>query len=338
MPFIQKKYRKLATLYVSGNCTEAEKKSFEQWLAVSREHQDYFASFQQAWKLTAAASLQTEIDTEKALRKVNSKIENITVNQRISKLAKPSVHRLVVRIASSAAAVLLLGFVMYYFTRSGLNTEPVAYTAQNNQQAAFQLADGSQVFMQDGSVLQFHSNFEQQEERTVSFEGEGLFEVSHDAAKPFVVNAGNLQIEVLGTTFNLSAAAGASVYTCDLIEGKVRFALIDRSNGQVLEQLVLLPGQRGTYNTASNQISRGESPANATSWKTGVLAFNNVPLAEVMKAIAQTYKLTIDLDPGLADLKLTARFEQEKPESILEAIRVIFDLEITQTENRVIIR
>ncbi len=338
MPFVNKKYRKLASLYVSGNCTEAEKQSFEQWLAVSRDHQDYFASFQRAWNLSAAASLKSEIDTEKALNKVHSKITSISADQRISKVSSHRKLYMALRVASSAAAILLLGFVVYYFTRTTVNTQPVAYTAQNNQQSAYQLADGSQVFMKDGSVLKFQSNFGNLDQRTITFEGEGLFEVEHNAAKPFIVNAGNLQIEVLGTTFNLSAVEGTSMYTCDLIEGKVRFAMIDRSNGQVLEQIVLLPGQRGTYNLSSNQISRGDSPANVSSWRTGVLSFNNVPLGEVMKVIGETYNLSINLDPTLADLRLTARFEQEKPESILEAIRVIFDLKITQTENRVVIR
>lgn len=338
MVLFNNKYSRLAALYLSGNCSEAQKESFEQWLALSKANQEQFNQFKKAWELSAAAELKTQIDTEKALARVRAKISGIEANQRISKAPKMHTLKLAWRYAGSAAAIFLIGFLMYYFTKTEPKAETITYAAQNNQHNAYRFADGTDVFLKDGSLLHFQNDFGQQNERAISFEGEAFFEVAHDAEKPFLINIANLQIEVLGTSFNLKAVAGAPTYTCDLITGRVKFALLDQTNGHVLEQIVLMPGQRGVYDIKNQQISRVESPQHAISWKTGVLAFNNAPLVDVMRALEETFGLSVDLDPKLDNLKLTARFENEKPEKILEAIRVIFDLRIIQTNSKIQIR
>ena len=108
----------------------------------------------------------------------------------------------------------------------------------------------------------------------------------------------------------------------------MRFSSINREDGTIREQLILMPGQKGVYDKTSGMITKSQfENKNHMAWKTGVLEFEKTPLNEVISSIEQTYKINVVSDRSFENLSLTARFDNETPESIFKSIQTIFGIE-----------
>jgi ferric-dicitrate binding protein FerR (iron transport regulator) len=331
-------YERLVAKYLTGNCSENEQKLVLQWLDMSDANKEYFEQCKKIWEVTPIVAESVMFSVEPSLKLLNRRIEKaqrrVVVNVPLHSF---SIQR-VLRYAVSAAAVLVIGIVFFFLRTENKVPENLTYTAVNNQNSPYLLPDGTSIYMDNGSIISYPARFVHNK-RTVGFTGDALFDVISNPEKPFNIVIGNLGIEVLGTTFNLSAMPGSETITLDLITGKVRFYTFDTVNFHVLEQMIILPGQRGTYSLKTAQISRTETPdQNFLTWKTGVLEFVNTPLIDVVHTLEQMHHLSIQLNPSYNELKLTARFENEQPDSVLHALQTIFDFEMIKNGNSVIIR
>ena len=330
----KKGYELLSAKYLTGNCSKDEKLRLEQWLAVSEVNQHWFEQRKLAWKLSGTAKAAETIDVEAALATVHIKIESIAQQQQFTPKQR-SITRRVSTWATGLAAVLVLGLSLIFF----LNKEkPVAletFVMNESPSEALQLPDGSEVFLNTGSRLQHATAFD--ESRLVAaFEGEALFDVQSNPDKPFQILLDHLGVEVLGTSFNLRAIPGSSSYSLDLIHGKVRMFTFDENPEELLEQIILLAGESGVYDTETGRLSRSKTTDNNfLSWKTGVLEFVNVPLPEVIKTLNRVYNINIQLASKHDSLRLTARFEGETADQLIESLQTVFQFELLREADQV---
>ncbi|MBY0434797.1 MAG: FecR domain-containing protein, partial [Cyclobacteriaceae bacterium] len=165
-------------------------------------------------------------------------------------------------------------------------SEEIAYnilTTPRGGQYQLTLADGSKVWLNAESSIRFPSHFIGKERR-VQITGEVYFEVAKNAAMPFKVEVGEMEINVLGTHFNVNAY---EVVKTTLIEGSVLVAMEDT-------KMVLKPGQQAQVIT-SGKIDLFESPdLNETlAWKNGLFQFNNADIQTVMMQVARWYDVEI---------------------------------------------
>lgn len=77
---------------------------------------------------------------------------------------------------------------------------------------------------------------------------------------------------------------------------------------------------------------------NFLAWKTGRLQFDNEPLTEVFMALEETYKISVNAPEEVMNLRLTARFQDETPETILKSIGIVFGFDVTQNHDEYVIR
>lgn len=152
------------------------------------------------------------------------------------------------------------------------------------------LPDGTAVWLNAASELQFPVRFTGNK-RTVTLRGEGYFEVAKDAHKPFSVQVYGDTVEVLGTTFNISAY-DPSRTTTSLMNGKV--AVAARKGKKVLE-----PGQAAVSTTAALKIGKADIEK-ATAWKNGYFYFNNESITEIMDQVARWYGITVRFNGDVA--------------------------------------
>ncbi len=154
------------------------------------------------------------------------------------------------------------------------------------------LSDGTKVWLNSGSVLEFPSEFEGKT-RTVYLSGEMYIEVAEDARHPFIVHAPEFNVQVLGTKFNVSAyeGSGSSVV---LVEGSVEL----RSAAK--KELVLTPNQQALLSDLGT-FDKKEVDANLyTSWKDGYLTFNDTPIMEALKQIERYYNLSFNFGDNVS--------------------------------------
>ncbi len=153
------------------------------------------------------------------------------------------------------------------------------------------LSDGTRVWLNAGSTLLFPHKFEGKE-RKVILKGEAYFEVAENKNSPFVVNANEIDVAVLGTKFNLKNNANDDELEVVLVEGSVslkennRFKLLNK-------EIKLEPKQRAVYNKTSNktEVSFNVDTDYYTSWKDGLLMFNLESIVTVFKRLSRFYNV-----------------------------------------------
>lgn len=203
---------------------------------------------------------------------------------------------------------------------------------------SLQLSDGTKVWLNSGSRMVYPPVFTGKH-REVYLQGEGYFEVTKNAQKPFYVKTDRLKVEVLGTKFDVQAYEKGNAYSALLLEGKV--SLSTRQKLSLNQQdIVLKPGERGDLSEASNHfvVEKVEHPANFISWTYGYLNFEEETLESLLKRVSRYYNIDIKLVSSIGSFKISGKLDlKNDPERVLKGLSVIAKLKITKQEGGYII-
>lgn len=325
--------------YITGNCSKKEQELVEQWLGMSDDNRMLFNDFKQAWASSAAVSQSCLIDIDKAWENFKKRANFVEPNPIITAEDNKqfNIKSILVSVARIAALVVVL-FGLYLLFDKENKVEYNNYCATAIQpDSPFVLPDGSNVFMNKGAEIEYPEQFSS-DVRNISFKGEAFFDVSHNPQKPMVIAVGNVRVKVLGTSFNLCNYIDSDEITVHLETGKVLFYSVDDIDGSILEQIILHPGQKGIYNKNTGLITKQQTcNHNYMAWKTGVLEFVNAPLTDVINVIESTYRINVDSEISLSSYHLSARFNNETPESIFESLQIIYGFNYEIVDNSVLI-
>ena len=178
--------------------------------------------------------------------------------------------------------------VLNYQQAPARTSEKLAYNKVNVPRGGeyqLMLSDGSKVQLNSMSSIRFPVQFAQ-DCRLVELEGEAYFEVSK-TGQPFIVQTKGMKIEVLGTSFNISAYANEE-YQTTLVSGSVKVQTENGSNR------VLKPSEQACITPGSNQINvRNVDTAFYTSWIHGKINFKDQRLDDIMKTLARWYDMDV---------------------------------------------
>ena len=178
--------------------------------------------------------------------------------------------------------------VLNYQQAPARTSEKLAYNKVNVPRGGeyqLMLSDGSKVQLNSMSSIRFPVQFAQ-DCRLVELEGEAYFEVSK-TGQPFIVQTKGMKIEVLGTTFNISAYANEE-YQTTLVSGSVKVQTENGSNR------ILKPSEQACITSGSNQINvRNVDTAFYTSWIHGKINFKDQRLDDIMKTLARWYDMDV---------------------------------------------
>lgn len=149
------------------------------------------------------------------------------------------------------------------------------------------LADGSRVFLNAASQLKFPVVFAENERR-VYLEGEAYFDVVQDKGKSFIVEAGGVEIQVLGTEFDVRAYSEEEEVLTTLVEGKVRIA-VDETN------VALLPSEQAVWIPSKEKMEVKQVDVERfIGWKNGRWVFNKTPIWQIMNELCRWYDLKVE--------------------------------------------
>ena len=183
----------------------------------------------------------------------------------------------------------------------------------------FQLAlsDGTKVWLNAASALKFPRHFNPEDKnRLVYLEGEGFFDVVTNTKQPFIVRTGSVDVEVLGTQFNVSSYDDDATIKTTLVEGSV--AISDPEQEDV--RLKLTPNYQAIFSKNNKALERKKvDPALFTSWMHKKIILQNESFAEVYKRIERMYDVEItSLNQELNNTRFTGEFDIENVEQILK--------------------
>lgn len=197
------------------------------------------------------------------------------------------------------------------------------------------LSDGTIVHLNAGSTLKYPVQFIPGQERKVFVKGEAYFEVTKNKNDPFIVNTKNINIKVLGTSFNVSAYDNDNDLNTVLVEGAVD--LYDAKGKNKITSLN--PGYMASLNKSENHILLKQVDTyDHTAWIDGKLIFNNIPFETIRKKLERRYNVTIINNNETLDKKTyLASFDIESIEEILNSFNENFAIDYTIKNNQIII-
>lgn len=258
------------------------------------------------------------------------------INHRILLLSTGNTNKLKIlwQLYSRVAAVLLLPvllFSVYYFSplNKGADSTWVEVHSPYGARTRFSLPDGSTGWLNSGSIIKYPIRFNSQ--RTVSLNGEAYFDVVKNPNSPFIVDANQVKVKVLGTSFNVVSYDADSISEVIVATGKVEVS----SAGQVLASK-LLPSERLVMNRSKNSFSKSTVVLqNYTSWKAGKLIFLNDNLDEVVRKVSRFYNVDFEVKPNVNKKELfRAILEEESLEEVLRYMKLTMSIDYVILERK----
>lgn len=189
------------------------------------------------------------------------------------------------------------------------------------------LADNSKIWINSGSKVIYPRTFGEGK-RQIFVEGEVFLKVARNEAKPFVVSTSAFEVEVLGTSFNVSAPKGSTQADVVLVEGAVDV------KDHLERHIKMKPNERVELNEAGISKKEQVNALDYIHWVDGVWVLNGKPLKEVLRYLAEYYGQSVHCDPSIeAEPFYGKLFLNDDLDKVLESIRQALPATLTAEKN-----
>ena len=296
---------------LSGNLSADDRARLEGWLDESEEHRQYYSQMKELWDSSEVANPHFLFDDEKAYILFSKRCASFAGIPR-KRLSVPWWKRGVAVAAVLVPFVFLSYFTALYFqSRSIEERAPLISEIKSPKGSRTQvcLADGSLVWLNSGSTISYADDFGKNS-RTLKLSGEAYLEVARNEEIPFVVEAGGLEVKVLGTKFNVSAYAGDEDVKVFLLNGSVRL-----SGNEELAPVTLKPQEMAVYNTLINRVKVFEDDASfALNWMNNKLVFRGETMKQIAQTLQRYYDVKIEIhNPSVCERRFAGDFKLDDP-------------------------
>ncbi|WP_341838333.1 FecR domain-containing protein [Chitinophaga pollutisoli] len=302
---------------IEGTISGAEQRELADWLQEDPANQAYYEALKDTWDLAADAWTEVpEPDTAANWERFSQKIA----------VPEPAPLQVAHRgrgrwLAAAGVAAILATGIAFFLTQSD-KTITLAATAEKQ---LFTLPDGSKVYLNRNSTLQYDERFAENN-RNITLEGEAFFDVAPNAAHPFIVHAGASQTEVLGTSFGIKAY-GEQPVRLNVVTGKVAFSNATRKS----DALVLTAGHAAEVRAGKDPQAVTDTDPNFTSWKDNKLVFNHASLAATFSAMEEYFGITIHIeDSAIAGMEYMGTFSDPNLDSMMKVIAASTEVKIVE--------
>jgi ferric-dicitrate binding protein FerR (iron transport regulator) len=181
---------------------------------------------------------------------------------------------------------------LVYLSDNSSGEGPLSYNTlatPRKGQYQLRLPDGTKVWLNSESSIHYPTGF-RGKERRVQITGEAYFEVTHDKEMPFIVEKGDMQVEVLGTHFNVNAYNDESAIKTTLLVGKVK---VIKTTATVQQTAVLSPGEQAVIPNSSRIQVRKADVDDVVAWKNGLFHFESADIKTVMRQLSRWYDVEV---------------------------------------------
>jgi len=316
--------------YLSGELPDKYRVMIDEWRMKSSENEQIFQESLKAWEAIPLLHEMEQFNSFEALKKINARL----VHHEATKWWIP---------IQKIAAILLLPLLIYsgYISirNASLKSQQKEYivmqtiSSRQGMVTQFDLADGTKVWLNSGSKLQFPNSFTGNL-REVKLTGEAFFEVAKNEKQPFQVHAKELQIEVLGTSFNVVSYEDEQQSEVVLVEGKVK---LSAENDQVKKEFGLMnSGQRAVYTENDQKLESHEVAVDKyIAWRDGNLIFRDDNMEDVAKRLSRWFNVEIIFnDSEIKDYAYKATFRNENLTQVLNLLKISAPIDYQITGNK----
>ena len=303
--------------YLLNEATSDEQEKVKQWLT-DDANLAYYNQLKKIWDDSRQLALTSTVDENKAWQKFQQRIHPGRVRRTGFGWT---------RIAASIAIVIGLGLSAYWiFNNQAKEVTVVAQRAVLSDT----LSDGSVVTVNKGSSISYQSKFKG-ETRRVSLKGEAFFNVTPNKKKPFVISVNDVQITVVGTSFNVKTINGSTEVVVETGIVKVTRA------GKTVE---LRANEEATVGAKDSVMTKEKvSDQLYKYYRTKEFVCDDTPLWKLVEIINEAYNSHIVIgNPALKNMSITTTFNNESLEQVLNVISITFNIKIIKEGDTIILQ
>lgn len=346
----------------SGALADTARREFDRWLRKSPEHLSAYLEIAAIWNEGSALDPQHQWDAEKLIATARADEGNViplslpTAPIASAATAQPAVWSR--RPRAIAASIAIIALAVGALVWSVLLQTPT-YTTGVGEQRSIVLADGSTVELNSRSRVTVR--YSERERAIELLEGQALFRVAKDQARPFVVTSGDTRVRAVGTQFDVYKKHSGTIVT--VVEGKVAIltniadpdlesmavdpeALARPPSLQIEEQnsvqggagptILLSAGEQATVTRARIQAAIHPNIASAIAWRQRQLVFESASLAEVAEEFNRyNERQLVVRDADLYDFHISGVFSSTDPASLIRFLRERPGVQVIETASEI---
>ncbi|MBE9467392.1 MAG: FecR domain-containing protein [Bacteroidetes bacterium] len=266
---------KLIAKHLANESSEADEKQLQELILKNKEIEKKYNQSKAVWQKSDIT--QKKYDLNRGMYLVNKKIDQ-SQNTFIIRLQQT------IKYAAIFVGIMLISFL----TKQELSREETIM-ASENKIIRFVLPDSSVVNLNKNSQISYNSSRLKKFDRKVKLSGEAYFEIEKLDNRKFIVDAGNLDVQVLGTKFNVKQNRIQTTVT--LNEGKVRLLNFEKDKN---EQIIMHPGDLVSYNSDLNKTEQKKVNASVYNiWSKDKLIFDNFSIEDLSEIFKIQYQKTL---------------------------------------------
>ncbi len=320
MNSIGENIQQIIVAFLTNDISKEDLSTLNNWRNESFENNEAFEQTKLLWEKTAHLHLFNEVDVNSDWKKVKAQLTT-TRDQSEPKIVavdKPSSAFIWRKVAAVLMPVILISSALYLYLNVAGFGRLTAYKT-NGTIMEIKLPDHSTVILNKNSEIVYPKNMARASNRHVTISGEAFFTVTHNNT-PFIVDAGDAQVKVLGTEFNVKQLQN-DLYV-SVVKGKVS---VETSS----QKVELVKGERAIYKQGE-LVEEDLESFNNLYWKSHKLTFTQASLKEICSELKNTFSEIKELKyTGKdVDVKVTTSFENQSLSEIIQELRIHFDKKI----------
>lgn len=288
----------LLSLYISDKANKKVLSELSQQANESEENRNYIRERLEIYFSASVSGNQMPFDKQQAFRRFQKRISQ---NKKTVLKWK--------WIASAAAIILIIILPMWTY-RQGKATVQESFTnmvveAPLGARTKLYLPDGTLVWLNAGSKITYSQGFGV-DDRHLSLEGEGYFEVVHNKTMPFEINTNEVSLKVLGTKFNFKNYKDDEEATVNLLEGKVAL----HNEIRPMPELYMEANEKMTMNKQTGEMRKTQTNVSyANAWTKNELFFDEELLKDIAKKLMRNYNVKIEITDSLRNRRFYGSFK-----------------------------
>lgn len=310
--------------------SSADLSGFAAWLTASPRHVEEFLFASALWSSLEGLDQQRRIDVEQLLARASANVQALEVSTPHTPMRVRPPRGLGRLLASVVLAVVVMVGVWTSIGRHG-----TTYSTGVGEQRIVKLTDGSIVTLNTRSqaIVRFAADVREVE----LIEGEALFDVEHDAARPFRVKAGPAVVQAIGTQFNVHRLEATTV---SVVEGAVEVALTQSGSSPGEGRSVRLSAGEQLDVAPSGMLSpqRNADVDRVMAWRERRLIFRDEPLAQIASEFNRYNERPLIVEgPATRSRRITGVFHADDPGALIAFLERDADLSVQIRDDKIVI-
>jgi len=310
--------------YLLGEALPDESEAVEEWIEVDDGNRKHFNDFKLLWDESKAFATASSLDEEAQWQKFKSRLSSPVKMAPVKKMWSYQWLKV------AAMVIFMAGAMVIAYILFNKNENKTFAINSLDKVITDTLPDKSVITLNKNSELDYPKKFTG-DTRTVSLKGEAFFSITPNKSKPFIIHVNDVTIKVVGTSFNVKSINGNTEV---IVETGIVEVIRDK------EEIDLHPHEKILVQKNDSTLAKEKEKGSLYNYyRTKEFECDDTPLWQLVQALNKAYDVNIVIGrKELRSLPLTATFNNESLDQILDIIRQTFNISVDKTGSEIILK